>query len=545
MKTLTEQFTIQSIDLEINSRPSRSIDCNFNLNQDSSQELHWPGANGRIVIQNQRNGYRIKLFLTCERQLEHVSITADLSKSISHVFCNGYNDWTASREFKLNEQWGRTRLILRYLAGAMTDIHFVEPTIRGPKSDKRSHEWTILRNKDQALFIGSLNDFDAFTYFEYTNSSKIIIHRDVNGWLLNNETCIADLWISETGYNNLSELFETFFMLKNLPPLRTKPATGYTSWYYHYNQIVPSQIESVITSFQMNQIPIDFIQIDDGTQKRVGDWLDLKPEFGQSLKPLVEKIHGAGFKAGLWLAPFVAEAKSNLIKNHPDWIAKDEFGRRIKAGFNPLWSYWFYVLDLQNSEVRQYLKNVFQVVLNDWNFDLLKLDFLYAAALQNPKSMTRSQLMTDAVDLIHEATGWKPGQPHSYDKKNGPLLLGCGIPPSAAIGKFDFCRIGSDVKESWEDNLLKFMRYQERVSTYNSLLSTIGRWPYNGRGFWNDPDVFYLRENYRALKPKEKKKKLPMTEVEKTTLLLLNHVIGSLIITSYPVHEYDQETLNR
>lgn len=552
MKTLADQLTITSVDLEIKARPSRSADCNLSINQiDLVQELSWPGATGRIEIRNQaqeqirNNGYRLKVFLMCSNQLSHLSLVATLPQPITNMFSNGYNDWTAARQYRINEQQGRTRLILRYLAGAMTDNHFVEPTIRGSKSDKRSHEWTILSNNESSLFIGSLNDFDAFTYFELLNSNRIIIHRDVNGWSVNKETCVLDLWVAELPNQKQSQLFDTYFQLKELPALRTKPATGYTSWYYHYNQISPNDIDNVVNSFQINQIPIDFIQIDDGTQKRVGDWLDLKPEFGQSLKPLVDKIHGAGFKAGLWLAPFVAEAKSDLIKNHPDWVAKDERGRRIRAGFNPLWSYWFYVLDLQNQEVRNYLKNVFQVVLNDWGFDLLKLDFLYAAALQHPTTMTRAQLMSDAVDLVHEATGWKSGQPHSYDKKNGPLLLGCGIPPSAAVGKFDFCRIGSDVKESWEDNLLKFMKYQERVSTYNSLLSTIGRWPYNGRGFWNDPDVFYLRQNFRALKPKEKKKKLPMTEVEKTTLLLLNHVFGSLIFTSDPVHQFDEEKMNR
>ena len=45
----------------------------------------------------------------------------------------------------------------------------------------------------------------------------------------------------------------------------------------------------------------------------------------------------------------------------------------------------------------------------------------------------------------------------------------------------------------WEDKRLKMLRYRERVSTVNSLISAIGRRHLNGKVFWNDPDVFILR----------------------------------------------------
>ena len=70
------------------------------------------------------------------------------------------------------------------------------------------------------------------------------------------------------------------------------------------------------------------------------------------------------------------EKDSFIVREHPDWILKNEKGGFLKIGFNPLWSYWFYALDVYNEEVRAYLKKVFHTILQEWNFDLVKLDFL-------------------------------------------------------------------------------------------------------------------------------------------------------------------------
>lgn len=97
---------------------------------------------------------------------------------------------------------------------------------------------------------------------------------------------------------------------------------------------------------------------------------------------MVEEIHAAGFQAGLWLAPFVCEKDSALFRQHPDWLLKVN-GKPWCCGCN--WSS-FYALDIDNPAVLDYLRRVFDRVLNDWGFDLVKLDFLYGAALwQRPR----------------------------------------------------------------------------------------------------------------------------------------------------------------
>ena len=48
---------------------------------------------------------------------------------------------------------------------------------------------------------------------------------------------------------------------------------------------------------------LDAIQIDDGFERRIGDWLEPDAGFPDGVAPLAAEIRDAGFRAGLWLAP--------------------------------------------------------------------------------------------------------------------------------------------------------------------------------------------------------------------------------------------------
>jgi alpha-galactosidase len=114
------------------------------------------------------------------------------------------------------------------------------------------------------------------------------------------------------------------------------------------------------------------------------------------------------------------------------------------------------------------------------------------------------------------------------------IILGCGVPLGPAFGLVDYCRIGSDVALKWEDKLLGGLKYRERVSTINSLTSTIGRRHLNGNVFYNDPDVFILREKNNKL-----------TKNQRNTLFILNLIFGGLVFTSDNIDEYSEEEMKQ
>jgi alpha-galactosidase len=260
-------------------------------------------------------------------------------------------------------------------------------------------------------------------------------------------------------------------------------------------------------------------QIDDGFQKSVGEWTQTNHRFPEGMKTIADSIHAKKFKAGLWLAPFIAEKKSNLFENRKDWLLKNEKGKPIKAGYNPLWSGWYFPLDIYNNEVQQYLKSTFDTVLNHQGYDMVKLDFLFAACINPPDNKTRGEMMFDGMLMLREWCGEK-------------FILGCGVPLGTAFHLVDYCRISSDIHMKWEQKLLKAMNMRERLSVWNTITSNIGRRHLNGTMFLNDPDVFVLREEKNKLKLNEK-----------LLLFEINNLFGSLVFTSDYIGNYNSEIL--
>ena len=230
-------------------------------------------------------------------------------------------------------------------------------------------------------------------------------------------------------------------------------------------------------------------------------------------KYIADKIHEKGMKAGLWLAPLSCQIKSEVAKAHPDWLIRDNNGKKVTCGFN--WG-GFYGLDIEKEEVREYIRNFFNVVLNEWGYDMVKLDFLYSACIVPRNGKSRGQLMCEALDFIRECVGDK-------------LILGCGVPLHPAFGKVDYCRIGADIGLVWTG----FKMILEDVCTRTTLWNTIFRRGLNGRAFANDPDVFLLRDN--NMKMGFSQRKISAT---------INHIFGSLLFTSDNVGEYNGEKMD-
>ncbi len=434
------------------------------------------------------------------------------------IFCNGFQSWTESREFSSNERIRKlARSAKRFNVHCFGDYHFYPYT--GDRGDLHSYVYCYIRQKTgDVTLLGSLNEDTGYTICACeARKNRIRIMKDAEGLAVAEPYLIMDVMILQGPEREvISYYFESL-----CPGLETKePATGWTSWYNYYTNISESIIMDNLNVLSRNRIPIDIFQIDDGYQAAVGDWLEVKASFPGGMKQIAGAIREKGYRAGLWLAPFICEEKSGMMKSHGDWILKDK-GEPVAAGWNPNWSGNFYALDVYNDEFRYHIKEVFDTVLNQWGFDMVKLDFLYAAAMTPRDGMTRGSIMADAMKFLRRCCGER-------------IILGCGVPLGTAFGQVDYCRIGSDVSPKWEDRLLSAIHYRERVSTRNSITSTIGRSHLDGRVFVNDPDVVILRDENNT-----------MTGEERQTLFLINNIFGGLLFTSDSISGYTPEILRQ
>ena len=165
-------------------------------------------------------------------------------------------------------------------------------------------------------------------------------------------------------------------------------------------------------------------------------------------------------------------------------------------------------MDIDNVEVQEYLKRVFKTVYEDWGFDLVKLDFLYAAAPKAKNNETRSQRMNRAMDFLLSL---------SKDK----LILGCGVPLASAFGRTQYCRVSCDVTLDWDDKIWMKLIHSERPSTKRALETSFERRMLNMGAFITDPDVFFLRRD-----------NIHLSEKKKMTLALFDALNKGLFLTS-------------
>lgn len=467
------------------------------------------------------SGERVTLSVVPKEPVEFTELSLVFREEFSDAdrfFLNGYQSWTDSFEHSLGDTVRGIRhipsaLVKKYSFDKYGDYNFV----RYSRQPGNFHGFTYayIRSGETFRLFGSLSEREGFTKLNVLGQKqRVKVSRECEGAVYSEPFAAVDIAVL-TGSEK--EVFGRWRDMTGIAPNYDRPTLiqGYTSWYRHYQDISEEKLLHDLDALTASGMPTDIFQIDDGYQTAVGDWLSIdKTKFPGGIEPIAERIHSEGLKAGLWLAPFVCERNSSLFELHPDWILKDNDGEPLSAGCN--WS-GSYALDIYNADVRGYLREVFDTVLNVWGFDLVKLDFLYAACIKPIGGRSRGQIMCEAMDFLRELVGDK-------------LILGCGVPLGAAFGKVDFCRIGCDVGLSWNDNPVMQQTHRERVSTKNSILNTVFRRQLNYCFFGNDPDVFLLRED-----------NISLLHCQKQSLAVMNHLFGSVLFTSDDVGTYTEK----
>ncbi|KAF9434864.1 hypothetical protein BGZ76_007280 [Entomortierella beljakovae] len=495
------------------------------------------------------------------------------------ILANGYQSWSTSfagadeSTVFAKPNWFYNELTHLALA---SDMHIYDyPSVKGrihsnlftvirdkcfdvtcpePKTNLAMNQGDLKDQKlspEEIVLCGSLSEDSGFTYFLMdVNKNKFTIMQDCEGKQLKT---LKDKVVLRTFFawgsneplvwDSYSSVWESFHPdRRSIKSSLHNQLSGWTSWYYHYENINEHVILENLNSFSGSAhspsgYPAKVFQIDDGFTI-VGDWLDCDREkFPRGMAVIAEAIRDKGLLPGLWLAPFLASKKANIVKDHPDWFLPKHLTKAVpekphkqtrQQNFccccvnfgssspelmlaHPAFFVGAYALDLENPNVRSHLANVFRTVTQEWGFKILKLDFLFAAALVARNGKTRGQLMWESMQMVRDWVG------------PDTILLGCGVPLGACFKLVDYCRIGCDVGASW-DTMQRYFHDREYISCFNSLTSTLSRWALSGRFFGNDPDVFFIRDWKMGLNPTERR-----------TLMLLNHLLGHLVFCSDPL----------
>lgn len=252
-------------------------------------------------------------------------------------------------------------------------------------------------------------------------------------------------------------------------PIRPAP-TAWCSWYHYFTDVTEADVLENLAAIDKLDLPIDVIQIDDGWQSEIGDWLTLSGRF-ESLSDIVGRVRDTGRRTGIWVAPFLAGRRSQVVAEHPEWLVDG-----VSAGYN--WDADLFGLDLTHPGVQDYLRRTF-TMLRAVGIDYFKIDFLYAGALDGPRHADTAPLdaYRSGIELIRQTIG-----PQAY-------LLGCGAPIMPSVGLFDACRISADTAPHYAP----LDGDPAQPSQLGATFSTVGRAFQHGRFWVNDPDCIVAR----------------------------------------------------
>lgn len=253
--------------------------------------------------------------------------------------------------------------------------------------------------------------------------------------------------------------------------LRSESPTVWCSWYHYFTRVSEADVDENLAAIGELGLEIDVVQIDDGYQAEIGDWLVASDRFA-SLEATVGRIRAAGRRAGIWVAPFLVSPRSATYRAHPEWLLPD-----VTAGSN--WGAEQGVLDVTHPGADAYLRRVF-TTFRDTGIDYFKIDFAYAGAMVGRRAdpgVTALSAYRRGLALVRESIG-----DESY-------LLGCGAPILPSVGLVDAMRISPDTAPEFAPSGgdLSMPSQQAAMATGR------GRAWQHGRFWANDADCLLAR----------------------------------------------------
>lgn len=310
----------------------------------------------------------------------------------------------------------------------------------------------------------------------YLNGSRLKVVVDTEGLELKpGESWELEEFTFESGPDR-EQLLENLGqrLQANHPRLHfAAPPAGWCSWYCFGPRVTAQQVLDNLDFIARHSPGLKYIQIDDGYQPAMGDWLDTGAAFGGNVQGVLKQIRDRGFEPAIWVAPFIAEEKSNLFQQHPDWFVKDEEGKPLRSD-RVTFGGWrrgpWYVLDGTHPQVQQHYENLFRTMRRDWGCTYFKLDANFWGAIHGGRfhdaRATRIEAYRRGMQAIVRGAG-------------DSFILGCNHPIWASLGLIHGSRSSNDIKRTWE-----------RVAT--TARQNLQRNWQNGRLWWNDPDAVVL-----------------------------------------------------
>ena len=455
---------------------------------------------------HKKNRVSLEIAPADEMIFEDIRLTAELTAGFDdRVFMNGYQSRTESCELRAGDKMHCPKkkafpMLEKLSLDRTGDYGFVD--YLHTHGDLHGFSYCYIRKDGEYLLIGSLSERNGFTVISLSAGTEMLTMRlDCEGAVYRDRFTALDIAILTGGED---EVFDRYFEMMKCRKPDVLPLTCRTTSYSFGNDIGEYCILREIEDIRRSSIAApDLYRIGAGWQTEAGCTAvpDLR-KFPEGMRPISDAIHEAGMLSGIRFTPFVCSADTEVYKDHPNWLLRDKNGDPVPADADT------YALDFCCPEFKEHIRSQIDTILNDWGFDMIEFDLLYAVCELPHEGRSRGQLMCEAMDFLRECMGDK-------------LLLAAGVPLMPAFGTADYCRVSCDIRKEWDFRRDKKRNSREQPSVRNAMLGNIFRRQLNGRAFLNDPGDFLLSEESNSL-----------LHCQRQSLAFIDHLCGSLYSTS-------------
>lgn len=357
----------------------------------------------------------------------------------------------------------------------MSNYHYKLPSTAGMAV---GYNYMYRESKSKCSLIGATSCRSYTTEIRYNRQGYEVVQCLEGRVARNGDSILLESFTQIEGHNRNEALAIYAEQIKhNHAILDFKEVPdGWCSWYCYGPKITEPGLNKNLEAAKNKKVAgIKYIQIDDGYQPHMGDWLKQTEKFKSSMKDICINIEKSGFEAAMWVAPFIASEKSEIFAQHPDWFIKDASGNPLSAAdctFRGWRDAPWYFMDLTNNDAKKYIQHVFKTMKNDWGVDYFKLDANAWGGLPFGQRCDNSLTSVEAyrlgmMDMWQAVEGdefvkkvkaaekdciSKDNAKDSKDSMNAKgkfvadtFMLGCNAPLFPSIGVVNGMRIGSDI----------------------------------------------------------------------------------------------------
>lgn len=242
---------------------------------------------------------------------------------------------------------------------------------------------------------------------------------------------------------------------------------GWNSWDYYAGAVSAKDLYGNQASAKKHfGKQVKYFVIDEGYEPRWGVW-DANWKFPEGLKTFCRKIKAKGGVPGVWTAPLLVNAYTDIYRAHPEWFARKSDGQIAQTlmAYGPM-AY----LDITRPEVEKFISSIYKR-LKGYGFRYFKVDFtqeILKCDIFNDRTVPRGMILRKTFQVIRRAIG------------DECYLLTCGTPYESVTGIVDAVRVTDDIHNYWSHII-------------GNARSIAARW-WTHRKLWNiDPDFHIVR----------------------------------------------------